>query len=103
MTLQDIQDTTSQLVVTIPKTKTNQRRVFTVIEEMENDNVLQLFRKYVSLRPKKLNINKLYIAYRNGKCISQRVGIHSIGGIPKKIAEYLGLEKPELYTGHSFR
>jgi hypothetical protein len=31
------------------------------------------------------------------------VGIHSVGAVPCRIATYLGLETPHLYTGHAFR
>lgn len=103
MSLDDIQETSTQLVITIPFSKTNQRRVFTVIDKMDGISVFELFRRYVALRPKGLGHNKLFVGYRNGKCISQRVGIHTVGGVPKKIAEFLGLANPELYTGHSFR
>jgi hypothetical protein len=30
---------------------------------------------------------------------SMWVSIRTIGGVPKKIATYLGLQEPELYTG----
>lgn len=103
MSLDDIEETSTQLVITIPFSKTNKRRVFTVIDEMDSISVLELFRRYVTLRPKGLGHNKLFVGYRNGKCISQRVGIHTVGGVPKKMAQFLGLANPELYTGHSFR
>jgi hypothetical protein len=37
----------------------------------------------------------LFLGYRNSKCGVQRVGIHTIGGMPK--------QDPDKYTGHSFR
>lgn len=103
MTLDDIQDTGTQLIITIPQTKTNVRRIFSVINEAEGIKFLEIFRKYIALRPKSLQERMLFVGYRQGKCISQRVGIHSIGGTPRKIAEYLNLEYPERYTGHCFR
>lgn len=103
MTLNDIQDTGTQLVITIPQTKTNVKRIFTVINEMEGINFLEIYRKYVAMRPKNFQEKFLFVGYRNGRCIQQRVGIHTVGAMPKKIAEYLKLETPEKYTGHCFR
>ena len=39
----------------------------------------------------------------DGKCENRPIGINTIGSMPKKIAQFLGLPEPELYTGHSFR
>lgn len=95
----DIQDTGTQLIVSINQTKTYIKRVFTVIEE----SFLSIFRSYRRLRPTNLPEKAFFIGYRKGKCIGQRVGIHTIGGAPRKIAEYLNLSNPERYTGHCFR
>ena len=46
---------------------------------------------------------RVLIDYRKGKCPWQPVGVHRIGGIPKKVAEFLKLENSESYTGHCFR
>jgi integrase len=69
MSLHDVQDTGSQLVITIPQTKTNKKRVFTVIDCVEEIQFLDLFKKYVSLRPKNMAHQKLFVGYRKGKCI----------------------------------
>ncbi|PSN37080.1 hypothetical protein C0J52_26113 [Blattella germanica] len=45
MTLGNVQDTGFQLIITIPQTKTNQRRIFSVINEGEGLNFLEVFRK----------------------------------------------------------
>ena len=37
-----------------------------------------------------------------GKCENRPIGINTIGSIPIKIARFLELSEPELYTGHSF-
>ncbi|PSN29126.1 hypothetical protein C0J52_27732 [Blattella germanica] len=103
MTVGDVQDTGSQLIITIPQTKTNQRRIFSVINDREGLKFLEFYRKYIALRPKELDKNFLFVGYRNGKCVNQRVGIHTIGGMPKKIASFLGLPNIEMYTGHCFR
>lgn len=39
----------------------------------------------------------------NGRCTKQCVGVNKFGSVPIKIAEYLGLTEPELYTKHCFR
>lgn len=103
MSIRDIEITECQVVITIPKTKTNQRRVFTIIKDMEGINFFALYQKYVNLRPKNVEHDKLFVGYRHGQCINQRVGIHTIGGVARKIAEFLGLKNPETYTGHSLR
>lgn len=103
LTVNDIEDTGTQLVITIPQTKTNVKRVFTIINEIEGINFLEIYRKYLALRPPNVQGNFLFLCYRKGRCIQQRVGIHTIGAMPKKIAEYLKLENPEKYTGHCFR
>ncbi|KAJ8913974.1 hypothetical protein NQ315_008966 [Exocentrus adspersus] len=90
----DIQDTGSQLIVSINQTKTYVKRVFTVTEE----NFLLTFRQYRRLRPKDISGNEFFIGYRKAN-----VSIHSIGGAPRKIAEFLKLDHSERYTGHCFR
>jgi integrase len=57
----------------------------------------------VALRPKHVNHRMLFLRYRNSKCTVQSVGIHTIGGMPKQIALFMGLQAPDKYTGHSFR
>lgn len=42
MTLDDIQNTRTQLIITIPKTKTNVRRIFSVINETEGIMFLEI-------------------------------------------------------------
>jgi hypothetical protein len=63
MTVDDIQDTGTQLVITIPYTKTNVRRTFSVINEAEGINFLEMFRKYTALRPKNLQ-EKMFVCNR---------------------------------------
>lgn len=103
MSIDDVEDTGSQLVITIPHSKTNIRRLFSVINEANGINFLEMFRKYTALRPKNFKEFFLFLGYRRGKCIAQRVGIHSIGGTPKKIAQFLKLKNSDKYTGHCFR
>jgi integrase len=46
---------------------------------------------------------RLFLNFANGKFTKAPIGKNTIAAIPRKIAEFLGLENPELYTGHSFR
>ncbi|GLG94591.1 Zinc finger protein 1 [Gryllus bimaculatus] len=97
-----VQDKGNLLVVTIPRTNTNKRRVFTIMADDEMNGV-DLYRKYLALRPKKVEHPSLFVSMRRGKCTVQRVGINSFYKIAKTVATYLKLEEPETYTGHSLR
>ncbi|XP_063916160.1 uncharacterized protein LOC135132127 [Zophobas morio] len=79
MQITSIREEGNVLVVTLPHTKTHQKRVFTVLSEG--------------------CVNGM----RNGKCTVQRVGIISFYRMPGVIAEYLKLENPEQYMDHSLR
>ena len=98
----NIQEEGNVLVVTLPHTKPHQKRVFTVLSE-GCVNGVELYRKYAALRPSKVTHPYVFLGMRNGKCTVQRVGINSFYRIPRVIAEYLKLENPEQYTGHSLR
>jgi hypothetical protein len=78
-------------------------RRFTITDEGCSFQPCVLYRKYAAFRPRQADQLRFFLTYRNGKCISLNVGQHTIGGVPKKIATYLRLQEPELYTGHSFR
>lgn len=97
MTVNDIVDKSSHLIISIPKTNTNIERTFVV----ENP-YREIINNYIQKRPN-IDINKLFFNYKNGKCTKQTVGINKIGSYPQNISEFLGLEEPKLYTGHSFR
>ena len=43
------------------------------------------------------------MGYREGKCVAQPAGMHTIGGVPRKVAEFLGLDEPEKFPGYCFR
>lgn len=99
----DIQDKDDTLVVSLPDTKTNHKRFFTLINEMEVINTRQLYKKYIALRPEHINHDKLFIFYKDNKCTVQRIGINTLGKVPSKIAKYLMLSNAEQYTGDCFR
>lgn len=100
MAIEDIQEENVVLIVTVPDTKTDKKRVFTVT----NIDFIKIYRKYAALRPKHIvNNRRIFLRYVNGKCTAQVVGVHTIGKMPSMIAKYLRLPYPETYTGHCFR
>ncbi|KAJ8974673.1 hypothetical protein NQ317_018511, partial [Molorchus minor] len=84
----DIEDVGSSLIVKIPNTKTirggGRARIFVVTDV---GNMLELFRKYLSLRPSHVKHKRLFLYYKAGKCI----------------ASYLELPDVACYTGHCLR
>jgi hypothetical protein len=52
-------------------------------------DLLEIFRTYFSLRPSPIEITRFFLAFRNGKCTRQTVGINTTSGVPKKIADFL--------------
>lgn len=99
----DIEDTNRVIIVTLKDTNNKVLRKFVITEDDTPFKGCTLYRKYAALRPPGLENQRVFVDYRNGKCTRQFVGIHKIGGVPKKIAEFLNLENPEAYTGHSFK
>jgi hypothetical protein len=68
MTIDDIQDTQSVLIINIPDTKTGKSRVFTVVavkNELANDlNLIEIYRKYVFLRSPLTEHRRLFVNYQ---------------------------------------
>ncbi|KAJ8959006.1 hypothetical protein NQ317_013094 [Molorchus minor] len=79
LTVDDIEDVGSSLIVKIPNTKTKIPRIFVVTDV---GNMLELFRKYLSLRPPHVKHKRLFLYYKAGKCSSQPVGKNTMGKIP---------------------
>lgn len=104
ITLNDIEDRDSFIIVKIPNTKTHIQRSFTITnKEDETIHYLEIIRKYIKLRPSHVKSSRLFLNFQKGKCTTQVVGKGTIGKWPIKIAEHLKLENPTNYTGHSFR
>ncbi|KAI4467936.1 hypothetical protein MML48_2g00007961 [Holotrichia oblita] len=99
ITVDNIQDTSNILIITVPDTKTDINRTFTIT----NPDYIRLYHKYIALRPKYVTCHRLFLRYKQGRCYAQVIGVHSIGKIPCLIANYLGLPNSEQYTGHCFR
>ena len=60
-------------------------------------------RRYRQLRPKNVPHDRFFLNYQKGKCTIQPVARNKFLGLPKLIAEFLQLDNPHTYTGHSFR
>lgn len=99
MSLDDIEDKKTMLVIKIPNSKTNIERTFVVIGE----NNISFYRRYLSLRAANTPHRRLFVFYKNGKCTIQPIGIHTFGNVAYKIAEFLKLPNPKEYTGHCLR
>ncbi|CAH1377358.1 unnamed protein product [Tenebrio molitor] len=100
----DVQDKGEFIWITLPNTKTKITREFAITDgNIQGISCLDLFRKYMDLRPSQTKHDRFFLTYRGGKCTQQSVGVNTIGGIPKKIATALGLSEPANYTGHCFR
>ncbi|XP_023310086.1 uncharacterized protein LOC108905534 isoform X2 [Anoplophora glabripennis] len=102
LTIDNVEDKGSVVIVKLPNKITKVSRMFTIIDN-EEGNFLHYFRKYVNLRPKNATSRRFFYGYRQGRCVNQLVGINKIGQVPQMIANYLKLDEPHLYTGHSLR
>ncbi|RZC34168.1 hypothetical protein BDFB_013151, partial [Asbolus verrucosus] len=69
----DIEDRGSVFVITIPKTKTNKKQVFTIVNN-EKICSLVLYTKYTTLRPASINHRRFFPPYKNNKSTAQPVG-----------------------------
>lgn len=96
----DVTDTGSIAVVTLRNTKTKKNRTFTVTSGCNGYN---LYKKYVSLRPKIVKHNRFFISYNKGVCTKTPIGVQTIAKIPQNIAKFRNLPNFEQYTGHCFR
>lgn len=99
----DVKDCGNFFTVFVRDGKTPLSRSFTITNDECSYQPCQLLRKYLSLRPSHMKSDRLFVAYRNEKCVAQHVGMHKIAGIPKSVAKYLNLEHPKTYTGHAMR
>lgn len=99
MTIDDVEDVGSILIVKVPDSKNHSERTFTVT----NLEYVRIYRKYRALRPRHASSRRLFLKYTNGKCVNQHVGINKIGEMPSLIAKWLGKDMCDRYTGHCFR
>jgi integrase len=90
--------------IILPITKTKVPREFTVTKGHFKDlNLVDMVRKYATLRPSHTPHARFFINYKKRRCTVQPVGINTFGGIPSKIANFLELPSAKEYTGHCFR
>jgi hypothetical protein len=78
--------------IMLPITKTKVPREFTVTKGHFKDlNLVDMVRKYPTLRPSHTPHARFFINYKKGRCTVQPVGINTFGGFPSKIAHFLEL------------
>lgn len=80
----DVKDLGSSLLVSIPNSKTNVSRAFTVTGKYYG-----ICKKYMNLRPEACKSQYFFVNYYCGKCTVQNVGINKFGNMGKQIATYL--------------
>jgi integrase len=103
LTVDDVEDHEKYILVKLHDTKTYTSRSFIIPDAQESLNPYDIYKKYVKLRPHHVASRRFFLGYQHGKCIAQPAGMHTIGGVPRKVAEFLGLDHPESYTGHCLR
>jgi integrase len=103
LTVDDIKDNGSFLVVYVRNGKTHIPRTFTITDDGCSFKPCCIYRKYLKLRPKHVTSRRFFLNYRNGKCINANVGVNTMAAIPSKVAKFLNLPNPTEYTGHCFR
>lgn len=96
ITVNDIKDVGSALLVTLSKRRVNE--TFAI----KND-FYQICKRYINLRPANIKTTSFFLSYRYGKCSSQRIPINAFGAMGKQIATFLKLPSPDEYTAHIFR
>lgn len=99
--MSDIRREGCTLLICIRPSKTEKGRKFSVVDD--HIEYVQMFNKYLSLRPKNVSTDRVFLKYTKGKCIKQVVGINTFGRSPSLIARFLDLPDADKYTGHAFR
>jgi integrase len=90
----DVDDLGEFMKIMLPITKTKVPREFTVKKgHFKVLNLVDMVRKYATLRPSHTPHARFFINYKKGRCTVQPVGINTFGGIPSA----------KEYTGHCFR
>ncbi|KAG4070340.1 hypothetical protein HA402_006482 [Bradysia odoriphaga] len=95
-----VTDYGTEIIVRIPDRKSNMSKVYSISGEFAD-----IVRKYFQLRLKtpKIRTDRFFLQYREGKCTAVAMGKITIARMARKIAEFLKLDDPQDYTGHSFR
>jgi integrase len=104
LTIDDIQDLGSTILVSVMNTKNYVNRTFTIVSK-ENCSIdfVSICKKYMALRKETTEHRRFFVGYRNNKCSTQPVGKNTFGELPRKIASFLKFPDISSYTGHCFR
>ena len=87
MSVGDVQDIDNMLIVRFSTSKTNKPRTFIIDRKTRDlENIVEIYRKYSTLRSPATKHDRLFVNYRNGKCSVQLIGINIFGKIPSEIA-----------------
>ncbi len=86
------------ILVTLPKTESSAKRTFTVTGKF-----FSIVHKYIRLRPVNATINRFFLHYRDESCSLTPIGRNKFFEMARRVAKYLKLPSPELYTANSFR
>ncbi|KAJ8665302.1 hypothetical protein QAD02_006964 [Eretmocerus hayati] len=91
--------TNSSIVIDIPSevTKNLMKNTFSIVGPF-----FTIVKRYLDAR-KHIKHERFFLTYRDGNFINLACGEKTIGGVPKAVAEFLGLPEPERYTSHSIR
>lgn len=60
-----------------------------------------IVKRYAALRPKMTVTNRFFLHYNEGKCLTTPMGHNQFYKMPRRIAQYLNLPKPEQYGGNN--
>jgi len=78
LTLDDIEEKYDVLIVTLSNTKTHVIRKLAVCNYDDSDTrYTDLYKKYKLLRPDNTTHRRFFVAYKDGKCTKQCVGLNS--------------------------
>lgn len=107
LSVDDIQDLGSTILVSINNTKNKINRAFTIVskeDDVESSiDFVAICKRYMELRKNTTEHKRFFVNYRSNKCTTQPVGKNTFSAMPKKIAAFLNLPDPTAYTGHCFR
>ncbi|KAF7997160.1 hypothetical protein HCN44_005437 [Aphidius gifuensis] len=99
LTIDDIDDDGTMILVKVGKPKDSQYRKFTITD----NKFYNIYKKYAILRPINSRSNRFFLKFKQGVCTEQVIGINKIGCMPKQIALFLKLKNSDSFTGHSFK
>ncbi|RZC36074.1 Phage integrase domain containing protein [Asbolus verrucosus] len=98
LTLNDIEENESVIVVTLRNTKTKKKRVFTITSEA---NGIELYLKYRKLKPQNTGHSRFFVCYRS----SATMLVDNGGTIPdlKRLGGWASTSSAERYIGESIQ